>query len=171
MSFNQIKHFFSLLKSKGWPIRFYLKQFFKILKKIEKIVFFVFLTMFLVGVFFLCRNFYLGNTEIQPAEGGVFVEGVLGQPRFINPIYSQASDVDRDLVELIFSGLMKYDENGKIVPDLAEEVKILEDGRVYEVSLKENLFWQNDSPLSADDVIFSVETIQNSDVKSPLRPS
>jgi ABC-type transport system substrate-binding protein len=171
MSFNQIKHFFSLLKSKGWPIRFYLKQFFRVLKKLEKIIFFVFLTMFLMGVFFLGRNVYLKNTEIQPAEGGAFVEGVLGQPRFINPIYSQASDIDRDLAELIFSGLMKYDETGKIVPDLAEDIQILEEGRIYEISLKENLFWQNNLPLSVDDVIFTVETIQNSDVKSPLRPS
>jgi len=148
-------------KSQWW-------QFFKILTKKERVVFFVFLFLFSSSSLFLTVNFYFENTKIQPAEGGQYIEGVVGSPRFINPIYV-ASDVDRDLVELIFSGLMKYDGEGKIIPDLAKEYKILEDGKVYEFYLKENLLWSDGKPLTADDVVFTIKTIQNPEIKSPLR--
>jgi len=148
------------------------RQFFiaphQILVGREKISFFIFLFLFFASSSFLLVDFYLKNTKIVPAQGGEYVEGVLGSPRWIQPIYAPLSDVDRDLSELIFAGLMKY-ENGKIVPDLAKDYKILEDGKVYEVYLKDNLFWQDGEPLTVDDVIFTIEIIQNPDVKSPLR--
>jgi len=147
------------------------RHFFKILSKEEKIIFSLFLFLFLVSFFFLSVTFYFKCTEIRPAVGGTFVEGVIGQPRFINPIYAPANDIDRDLTELVFSGLMKYNPEGQIVPDLAKNYQILDEGEAWEISLKENLFWQDNTPLTVDDVIFTIETIQNSDIKSPLRPS
>ena len=95
---------------------------------------------------------------------------MVDRPRFINPIYA-SSDVDRDLVELIFSSLMKYDNKGNLIPDLARDQKIDEEGKVYEFYLKENVFWQDSTPITADDVIYTIETIQNPDYKSPFRAS
>ena len=147
------------------------RQFFKVLSKKEKIIFSFFLFLFLASFSFLLIIFYFKNTEIRPAKGGTFVEGVIGQPRFINPIYAPVSDTDRDLTEIIFSGLMKYNIEGKIIPDLAKSYQILENGKIWEVELKENLFWSDNTPLTVDDVIFTIETIQNPEIKSPLRPS
>lgn len=144
------------------------KQILRVLTKREKTTLAVLLILFLSSSLFLSLNFYFKNTEIKAARGGVFREGVIGRPRFINPIYGGLSDVDRDLIQLIFSGLMKYDDAGKIVPDLAKECKILEGGKIVECYLKEDIFWQDGERLLADDVIFTVETIQNSDYKSPL---
>lgn len=158
-----------LLTFGGW------RRFFGILNKKEKLLFFIFSVLFLGSIISLSWGFYLGHTEITAASGGIFIEGVVGQPRFINPIYSSTNDVDRDLVELIFSGLMKYDENGQLVYDLAKEINAEADGKLYRVYLKDNVFWSDSGPgsetfkLTADDVIFTVETIQNSDYKSPLR--
>jgi len=154
---------------KKWPAKFQWRQFFKVLTKKEKIAFFAFFLLALGSFTFLLLNFYFKNTEIAPARGGTHIEGVIGQPRFINPVYAN-SDVDRDLVQLIFSGLMKYDENLQIVPDLVKGYPgIEEDGKVYKFYLKENLFWQDKTPLTADDIIFTVKTIQNPDFKSPLQ--
>ena len=161
-----LKRFFSLLK---WPSKSQWRQFFRTLNKREKTAFFVLLGLFLSSFLALSLIFYFKNTEKIPAKGGVYTEGVIGSPRFINPVYAAASDVDRDLTELIYSGLMKYDENGKVIPDLAKEYKILENGKVYEFSLKENLLWQDGKPLTADDVIFTIKTIQNPSIKSPVR--
>ena len=94
---------------------------------------------------------------------------MVGSPRFINPIYAPAYDLDRDLTELIYSGLMRYDENGKIIPDLAKDYKVLEEGKVYEFYLKENLLWQDSQPLTADDLIFTIKSNQNPSLKSPIR--
>ena len=147
------------------------RQFFKILSREEKIIFSLFLFLFLVSFSFLSIIFYFKNTEIRPAAGGTFVEGVIGRPRFINPIFAPVSDVDQDLTELVFSGLMKYNPEGKIIPDLAGGYQIFESGKIWEISLKENLFWSDNAPLTVDDVIFTIETFQNPDIRSPLRPS
>ena len=155
-------------KNSKWPTRYQWRQFFKVLSKKEKITFFIFFILFLSSLTFLFLNFYFQNTEPVAAKGGTFVEGVIGQPRFINPAYAN-SDVDRDLVQLIFSGLMRYDENMNIVPDLAERYETEGEGEVYKFYLKENLFWQDNKPITADDVIFTIQTIQNPDFKSPLQ--
>ncbi|PJA64820.1 MAG: preprotein translocase subunit SecG [Candidatus Portnoybacteria bacterium CG_4_9_14_3_um_filter_40_10] len=163
----KLKSFLNIWKVKKYPSWPQFRHFFKILTKKEKITFFVFLLLFAASFFSLLLSLYFKNTEIQPSPGGVFVEGVIGQPRFINPVYSMVSDVDQDLVELIFSGLLKYDENLKIVPDLAKNYEIKDGGKVYEVCLKDNLFWSDGKPLTVNDVIFTIKTIQNSDYKSP----
>ena len=129
----------------------------------------LFLGLFFSSLLALLIIFYDKNTEINPGIGGKYTEGVVGSPRFINPLYAQVSDVDRSLVEIIFSGLMQYDNQGKITPDLAEGVEIKDDGKIYEVYLKKGLSWHDGQPISIDDVIFTVKTIQNSDYKSPLR--
>ena len=151
------------------PSRNQWRQFFKVLTKKEGIIFFIFLFLFFSSFFYLSINFYFKNTEIIPAEGGTYIEGMVGSPRYINPIYAEAFDVDRDLVEIIFSGLMKYGPEGQIIPDLAKEYKILEDGEVYEFYLKENVFWSDGEPLTANDIVFTIKIIQNPDFKSPLR--
>ena len=167
----KIKSFFSKISIKKWPSKPQWRQFFKILNKKEKVIFFSLLFLFFSSFLILAINFYFKNTEIKPAEGGIYIEGAVGFPRWINPLYAPSNDVDRDLTELIFSGLLKYDLNGKIVLDLARDYKILENGKIYEFYLKENLFWSDGKPLTADDVIFTIKSIQDPNAKSPLRGS
>jgi len=153
-----------------WPLKSQWCQFFKTLSKGEKKVFLFLSSLFVFSLLYLSTSFYLNHTKITPALGGSYSEGVFGSfPRFINPIYAPLSDADKDLTELIFSGLMRYDENGNIVPDLAKDYQIIDEGRIYEFYLKDNLLWQDGSKLTADDIIFTVEIIQNPDIKSPLR--
>jgi ABC-type transport system substrate-binding protein len=135
---------------------------------LEKFLFFTFAFLFFSSLSFLLTNLYLNCTEIQPKEGGKLVLGEVGSPTFLNPIYSISSDVDDSIVELLFSGLMKY-EKGKIVPDLIENYQILEEGKVFEFTLKDNIFWSDGKEITSDDVIFTLKTIQNPEVKSPLR--
>lgn len=145
------------------------RQIFNVFDKKEKNIFLACLILIVISFLFLTANIYLKNTKIVPASGGEFIEGVIGYPRFINPVYAITSDVDRDLTEIIYSGLMKYDKEGQIIPDLVKEYKILEEGRIYEFSLKTDLFWPDGKPITAEDVIFTVKTIQNPSFKSPLR--
>jgi peptide/nickel transport system substrate-binding protein len=155
-------------KVSKWPTRKQWRQFFKVLTKKEKITFFIFYFLLISSLIFLCFSFYLKGTTIAPAKGGTHIEGVIGQPRFINPVYAN-SDPDRDLVQLVFSGLMKYDQDLNVVPDLAEKYEIEQEGKVYKFYLKENLRWQDSKPITADDIIFTIQTIQNPDFKSPLQ--
>jgi ABC-type transport system substrate-binding protein len=136
--------------------------------KVERFFFFIFTFFFFFSLSTLILNFYFKNTKPLPTEGDEFIEGIVGFPNYLNPIYSISSDVDDSLVHLIFSSLMKF-EGEKLVPDLAKEYKILEEGKVFEVSLKDNIFWYDGKKITSDDIIFTVQTIQNPEIKSPLR--
>ena len=123
---------------------------------------------FIISGFYLLCNFYLKSTVLIPASGGNFKEGVIGQPRFINPIYLSANEADKDIVELLYSGLMKYNENAEITFDLASNYEIKENGKIWEVALKDNISWHDKKPITIDDVVFTIKIIQNPEYRSPL---
>ena len=166
---------FTLSSLKDWfkslPSGRQIQKFFEVLDRKERKIFLILLALFSISSVYLAADFYIRHTEIRPTLGDKISEGVLGQPRFINPVLAAVNDVDRDLTELVFAGLMKYSKDDQIVADLANNYEIKEDGKVWDINLKENLVFQDGSPLTADDVIFTVKTIQNPDYKSPLRPN
>jgi len=147
------------------------KQFPKVFNKREKIILGLLIFVAMISSTFLVFQYQQSNTVIQPTAGGTLREGIIGQAHFLNPIYSSLNDPDRDIVELIFSGLMKYGANGEIIPDLTQSYEIKEDGRIYEFTLKDNLYWHDHVALTSDDILFTIETIQNPDYKSPLQAS
>lgn len=116
----------------------------------------------------LVGRFYFHITKPVPGRGGALTEGVLEQPRNINPIYA-VNEGDRDLSRLIFSGLLVYDGNGKVGTDLADRYEISPNGKLYTVWLRKDAQWHDGKNVTADDVIFTIKTIQNPQYKSPLR--
>lgn len=101
-----------------------------------------------------------------PAYGGNLVEGVVGSPRFINPILA-ISDADRDLSALTHAGLMGLTGNGELAPVLAESYVLSDNGKTYTFILRENAKFSDGSPVTADDVIFTVQRVQSPALKSP----
>lgn len=102
-----------------------------------------------------------------PARGGELHEGVIGNPNFINPILSVAN-TGRDLSYLTYSGLMRINEEGKIVPDLAESYAVSEDGLTYTFKLRDDIHFHDDEPITSADVIFTIEKVKDAKLKSPL---
>ena len=144
------------------------KKFLNVLSRKERNLFFLFLCLAFVSTIVLDLDYYFKETEIFPASGGEYKEGLIGQPRFINPLYLSDNDPDRDLVEILFSGLLKYDPDGKIVKDAAQDYQIKGEGKNYEFTLRDNIFWHDGKPLSAEDVAFTITLIQSPQYKSPL---
>jgi ABC-type transport system substrate-binding protein len=93
---------------------------------------------------------------------------IIGQPQFINPLYAQSSETDKTLMELLFSGLMKYDTEGNPVPDLIDEYKFIENGKIIEFTLKKGVKWHDGTPLTIDDVVFTIGLVQDPSYLSPL---
>jgi len=160
---------FNFNKKKGWPSFYQWMKLPQVLSKTEKKVLFLLIILTITSSAFLFFSFYSENTLVEPSKGGHYTEGLVGQPRFINPVYADLSDVDKDLTEIMFSGLMKYNEKGELVNDLAKSFEIKEDGKVYEFEIKENALWSDGEKLTVDDIVFTIETIQNPNYKSPLR--
>ncbi len=117
----------------------------------------------------LLASFSLYFTEQVPARGGTHYEGVVGVPRFINPILA-ISDADRDLTALIHAGLLKVSTDGTLAPDLAESYSVSEDKLTYTFILKSATF-HDGTPLTAGDVAFTVGLAQSAAIKSPKRPN
>lgn len=122
----------------------------------------------LLGLVALGVNIYQTRVRFVPAQGGEYVEAVVGTPNYINPLFSQANSVDQDLSKLIFSGLVKFDNTGKIIPDLADNFTIDPGQTTYTFTLKPNLAWHDNEPLTAEDVIFTIQSIKDRSFKSPL---
>ena len=110
---------------------------------------------------------YVHFTQQVPDFGGSLAEGFVGAPKQINPLLAQANDIDRDISELVYSGLTKYNSEGTVALDLAESYEVSDDGLVYTFKLKDGLVWHDGQPLTADDVVFTILTVQNPDYNSP----
>ncbi|MEK7077514.1 MAG: peptide ABC transporter substrate-binding protein, partial [Patescibacteria group bacterium] len=129
----------------------------------------VWLGLALAAALFLSGYDYWVLRSPAPDKGGIYTEGLIGEPRYLNPVISSASEVDRDIATLVFSGLVKHDESGRIVPDLAAGYEIKDGGKTYEFTLRENLTWPDKEPFTADDVVFTINLIKDPKYQSPLR--
>lgn len=137
----------------------------------EKLLFIVLLCVFVVSGFVIFTNVNRESLVEIPMAGGSFTEGVVGYPRFINPILPHQTDADRDLTELIYSGLMRATKGGSLKHDLAKSHTVSEDGLSYTVILRDTITFHDGEEVTADDVIFTIEKIQDPTFKSPKRAS
>ncbi len=56
---------------------------------------------------------------------------------------------------LVFDSLVGTDGKGKIVPKLASEWKVSEDGLAYTLELRQKVKWHDGKPFTSDDVVFT----------------
>jgi peptide/nickel transport system substrate-binding protein len=89
------------------------------------------------------------------AERTHYVEAVVGVPSRANPLFSYASDADRDLSSLIFTGLSRLDADGTPVPDLAERWEVSQDGLTVTFHLRSGVTWHTGAAFTSDDVLFT----------------
>lgn len=103
-----------------------------------------------------------------PISGGMIREGIVGVPTLINPVVAM-SDADKDLTSIIYSGLMRKDSKGNLIPDLAESFTVSPDGINYTFIIKKDAKFHNNKNVTADDIIFTIEKIKDPFIKSPRK--
>lgn len=140
----------------------------KSMRSSERWVFYALSLLLVLSSISLVNTVYTNISVLVPSSGGSITEGVIGAPRFVNPILS-VSQTDKDITSLIYAGLMTRDIDGNIVPELARSYSISEDNREYTFILHRGLVFHDDTPLTVDDVIFTVEKAIQPDIKSPER--
>lgn len=129
------------------------------------------LTVAAVSLITLGGWFVFSHRVVMPAVGGMYTEGLVGSPQFINPLYASVSDVDSDLTRLIYSGLFRWDQNKGLVPDLAESYTVSEDQKTYTIKIRDNAVWHNGDPVRSSDILFTIQSIQDPAYHSPLAVS
>lgn len=140
----------------------------KSMKPAEKLLFGFLVIIATISAFLLLSRVHKMFLVETPAYGGSFVEGLVGNPRFINPILA-ISDTDKDIGTLVYSGLLKVGKDGSYQNDLAESLSVSEDGLVYTVRIKEGAIFHDGKPVTTNDIVFTVEKILDPIIKSPRR--
>jgi peptide/nickel transport system substrate-binding protein len=93
-------------------------------------------------------------------------EGVLSRPTNVNPL-SARSQADRDLVALAFDGLVGRAADGRPVAGIATSWTPTPAGDSWTFELQPGRQWQDGEPLTADDVVYTIETLQDPTYRGP----
>lgn len=137
---------------------------------LEKKILLLTITALIVSGAFLISQTYVTVTDVVPDFGGRHTEGLVGQPRFLNPALSPANNVDEDISRIIYSGLLRFDKNQQLVADLATSLPQLSaDQKQYTFNLRNDIIWHDGQKFTADDVIFTIKLIQDQSFGSPVR--
>jgi peptide/nickel transport system substrate-binding protein len=151
------------------------RKVFSSLSRTEKIFFYILFSIVVATTFIqLMRINNIFLVEV-PVRDGVIVEGVVGiTPPRLNPIAVSpftSPGVENDLITLVYSGLMRATPEGSYIPDLAKDYTISDDGLTYTFTLKDNLVWHDNEPVTSADVIFTIQKAQDPDVQSRHKAS
>lgn len=106
----------------------------------------------------------------KPVKGGTYREALLGQVKSVNPLFPENSATE-DVSSLVYSGLTKINGDREVVADISDRWDISDDKKTYTFHIRENAKWHDGVKLTAQDVAFTVEKVQNPDTRSPYAPN
>ncbi len=158
------------VRQRFWPSAAQLRYLNNLLTARERLLVGLCWLVVVAAAIWLGVYYYLVNTKVVPAVGGEYTEAVVGHPLYVNPILAQTNDVDVDLSGLIFSRLFRRVDQ-RLEPDLVSDYEISEDQLTYTLYLKRDVLWHDEVPLTAQDVLFTIQAIQDPNWQSPLEPS
>ena len=136
--------------------------------KKEWVIFGVLFLTLLISATAIVQNVNKSLMVSVPLRGGSVSVGIIGTPRFINPVLA-TSPVDQDMVSLVYSGLMRKGPDGTLIPDLAEKYEMSKNGLIYTFTLRDKIFFQDGEPITADDIVFTISNVKDSIIKSPRK--
>lgn len=122
----------------------------------------------IAGVGIQLNWFQRSYSTNAPAIGGTYAEAALGPLDTLNPIYATTS-AEFSASKLLFSSLYDYDSTGHLRGDIAKSMKMDDEGKVYTVSLRQDVKWHDGERLTAEDVVFTVNTIKNPITRSTIK--
>ena len=111
----------------------------------------------------------LTGEEVYIDSGGSIALS-MGYPETLNPLENRDLRVDK-VLSLIFLPLFTLDDEQQPAPCIAQEYRLAADGSTLSIVLKDNLTWQDGTPITAADVIFSLQTIKNAPSDSIYKPA
>lgn len=160
-----MQNIYSRIRNFKLPKKDEINSIFYTFSKKEQVVFIVLLLTFLISTILILQRINKSLMVSIPLHGGSISEGIIGTPRFINPILA-SSPADLDLVSLIYSGLMRKNPDGTLSPDLAENYEMSKDGLTYKFTLKDEIYFQDGKPVTVEDVIFTMDEARDPAIRS-----
>ncbi len=99
-----------------------------------------------------------------------FRDGIVGRPSSLTPL-TQRTRADRDIVALVFRGLVGLGPGQKLVPDLAESWSIADAGRTYTFVIRPDAQWDDGMPVTSADVVYTVRMLKDKEYAGPAGAS
>lgn len=91
-------------------------------------------------------------------SGGLFVLGIGSDPSIVNPLYAN-DRVSLTITHALFDNIYNVKKGEIIYDGLADSMTASEDNLTYTLKLKDNLKWHDGEPITADDLIFTYDTV------------
>jgi len=161
-----MENFYKRIRSLKLPSKKELKSALFSFSKKEWFIFFIFAFTLFISTIVVLENINKSFMVKVPTQGGSISEGIIGTPRFVNPVLA-SSDADQDLVSLIYSGLMRKSPDGTLIPDLAEKYEVSKDGLIYTFILKDRIYFHDGKLITAEDIVFTINEAKDPIIKSP----
>ena len=99
-------------------------------------------------------------------QGGIYRKPLRNEPRSLDPALARSTYATAVMNQL-FDGLVQFDENLNIIPNLAESWKATHNGVVWEFKLREGVSFHNGREVTAEDVVYSFTRLMDPHLKSP----
>ncbi|MFI6290543.1 ABC transporter substrate-binding protein [Nonomuraea sp. NPDC050790] len=87
--------------------------------------------------------------------------GFVAEPANLDFTATEGAAIPQALLVNVYEGLVKLDQEGKIVPLLAEKWEISEDRKTYTFTLRKGVTFTSGAPFTADDVVFSLDRVKS----------
>ena len=130
------------------------------MKKLRWQLIIILLTGVVVGALLLMEQPEAKTFLPQPQQGGIYTEALIGSIQRLNPMLDYYNTPDRDVDNLIYSSLLRFDDRGIPIADLAESWGMSQDGTIFNVTLRKGIKWHDGQPLTVSDVIFTIELMK-----------
>ena len=110
----------------------------------------------------ISQAFWFGESYAVDAyvDGGTYIEATLGRVNSMNPLFATTTS-EKILSKLMFATLTYNDFSGHPGPGLASSITYSDDGKVWRLKLRDGLVWSDGEPITNEDILFTIELIQN----------
>lgn len=127
---------------------------------------FILIALAILALFASCEKKVTRLPETGEA-GGEIVVGIVGEPENLTPLYPSFI-YHNELTDMIFLPLHKKNVDDKIVPMLATSWEYSEDLKKITYNLRNDVVWEDGSPVTAYDVEFTFNAMKNPANNYPL---
>ncbi|MBQ6409844.1 hypothetical protein IJI18_01135 [Candidatus Saccharibacteria bacterium] len=110
----------------------------------------------------ISQAFWFGESYAVDAyvDGGTYIEATVGRVNSMNPLFATTTS-EKILSKLMFATLTYNDFSGHPGPGLASSITYSDDGKVWRLKLRDGLVWSDGEPITNEDILFTIELIQN----------
>ncbi|HBJ2614795.1 TPA: ABC transporter substrate-binding protein [Clostridium botulinum] len=137
----------------------------KKMKSIKKATAMLLIALFTLPIIFTGCSSKKEQSEKDDKKGKTVVYGAEFEDEKLNPVLAPAYAND-----LIFRGLMRFDKDNKPQCDIAESYKKSTDGLTYDFKIKKGVKFHDGKELKAEDVVFTIKSIQDPKVNTEMKP-